>query len=285
LNTVLVTFTGRINTVINNIHSFELIPGIYPNSISAASQYSYLLTFSGNLNKGINKLTITSLTDYYGSPVKQDTLQFTVDSLVTNNSFYVSSYEILSPYKVAVIFNLDVDAASAVNLGNYSITPDNHVSAVQVDGSDSKKIYLSFAGQKPVGSVGIEYNLSIKNLISSAASGNIKINSGAGGSIVLSGFAKDLSGVYVYPSPVKISGGAKMTFANLPQRVKIVIFNLSGKRMNEIDAVTGNGGADYNLKDENGNYLSSGVYLYRIARLDSQNNEVEEKIGKFAVIK
>ena len=76
-----------------------------------------------------------------------------------------------------------------------------------------------------------------------------------------------------------------MTFANLPQSVKIIIFNLNGKRMNEIDANSENGGMDYNLRDENGNYLSSGVYIYRIARLDSQNNEVEEKIGKFAVIR
>jgi subtilisin family serine protease len=283
---VLVTLNGKINTVITNLHSFELIPGVYPNSISAASQYSYLLTFNGQLNTGINKLTVNSLTDYYGSPVKQDTLRFTVDSLITNYNFYISSYEILSPYKVAVTFNLDVDASSAINLENYSLTPENHVAGVQVDGSDSKKIYISFAGQKPVGSVGIEYKLDIKNLISSAASGNIKINSGAGSYVVLSGFAKDLSGVYVYPSPVKISGGVtKMTFANLPQRVRIIIYNLSGKRMNEINAETGNGGADYNLKDENGNYLSSGVYLYRISRLDSQNNEVEEKIGKFAVVK
>lgn len=55
--------------------------------------------------------------------------------------------------------------------------------------------------------------------------------------------------------------------------------------MNEIDANSENGGVDYNLRDGNGNYLSSGVYIYRIARLDSQNNEVEEKIGKFAVIR
>jgi hypothetical protein len=285
-NSVLVTFNGKISTVINNLNSFEIVPDVYPNSITPASQYSYLLSFNNSLKARINKLTVHGLNDYYNSPVNPDTIQFRADSVTAISNFYISSFEILNPYKVAITFNLAVDPASALNLTNYIISPDNHLSGIQIDAADAKTVYLSFLGQKPVGSVGIEYILNIKNLLSSSQSGSIPINTGAGGAVVLSGFAKDLSGVYVYPSPVRISNGtSKMTFANLPQRVKIIIFNLNGKRMNEIDAISGNGGADYNLKDEKGNYLNSGIYIYRIARIDSQNNEVEEKIGKFAVIR
>jgi len=31
--------------------------------------------------------------------------------------------------------------------------------------------------------------------------------------------------------------------------------------------------------------LNSGVYFFRIVRLDNTGNEVEEKIGKFAIIR
>ena len=74
-------------------------------------------------------------------------------------------------------------------------------------------------------------------------------------------------------------------FANLPQMSKITIFDINGKKINEIEDRSGRGGVKYNLKDLNGNFLSSGIYIYRIVKLDEQNHEVEEKIGKFAVLK
>ncbi len=76
-----------------------------------------------------------------------------------------------------------------------------------------------------------------------------------------------------------------MTFANLPRRAKIIIWNLNGMRINELDETDGNGGVDFDMKDESGKELGSGIYIYRIVRLDDSNNEVEEKIGKFAVIR
>ena len=110
------------------------------------------------------------------------------------------------------------------------------------------------------------------------------INSGAGSYLVLTGYAKDLSDVYIYPNPAKVASG-KMTFANLPKRAKIIIWNLNGIRINELDETDGNGGVDYNMRDQSGQELGSGIYIYRIVRLDDSNNEVEEKIGKFAVIR
>jgi len=185
-----------------------------------------------------------------------------------------------------VSFNLDVDSATAVNLDNYYLTPANKVSRVQFDTKNKNTIYLNFDGQKPIGSVGIEYTLHVRNLVSSDETGNIKIPSGAGSYIVLTSFAQNLSDVYVYPSPVRLmNGDSKITFADLPKRARITIYNLSGKRLNQLEETNGDGGLDYNLKDENGNLLPSGIYIYRIERLDDSNNNVEEKLGKFAVIR
>jgi hypothetical protein len=76
-----------------------------------------------------------------------------------------------------------------------------------------------------------------------------------------------------------------MIFANLPQRVKISIWTVNGNRIAELHETIVNGGLSYNLQDENGQKLSSGIYLYRIIQLDDLNNEIDEKIGKFAVVK
>ena len=183
-----------------------------------------------------------------------------------------------------MIFNYNVDAASALNSNNYTFEPQNKVTTVTLDPNDSKTIYLDLSNQKPVGSIGKEYVLRINNLISDASTGNTPINTGAGSYVVLSTFAKDLSDVYVYPNPSKESTD-KVTFANLPQRAKITIWTIDGIMINEIEETDGNGGVDFNLIDFSGNKISTGIYIYRIVQLDEQSNEGEEKLGKFAIVR
>ncbi len=285
-NNLLVTFSDRVSNTINNLTSFEILNSMSPNSISAATQFSYLLTFRNPLNAGLNKLVVHNLNDYYGSPIKTDTVQFYVDSSSSPNDFYIISFEILNPYKIKITFNLDVDTESAFNPNNYVFSPENKVSNIQFDNNDSRIIYLNLTEGKPVGSIGIKYSLRITNLFSSMQSGKIRINPGAGSYIVLTKLAGNLSDVYVYPSPARIwNGVGKLTFANLPLKTKITIFNLDGKKMNELTENSEDGGIDYNLKDGKGNWLNTGIYIFRVVRYDNANNEVEEKLGKFVVIR
>jgi len=285
-NSIIVTFTQKINNTIEDLSSFEIINFGYPNSISPANQFSYLLTFNSQLKIGNNFLITKNLKDYYGSSITADTVSFIVDSVIIYDELFITSYEIINPYLIKVTFNLDVDEITALNTQNYIFNPDNKATSISIDDVTGKTIFINLKDQKPVGSVGIEYRLKIENLVSSVSTGNIKINSGAGSYIVLSSFAKDLSGVYVYPSPIRMGeGNDKLTFANLPQKAKITIWTLDGKQLFNLEENNGDGGVDFNLKDDEGNTLNTGIYIYRIVRLDILNNEVEEKIGKFAVIR
>ncbi len=284
---ITVKFTERISNTIDNLQSFLLVNHGYPQSITPQDQKSLLLNFTNNLPIGFNKLVVQNMRDFYGSPIKTDTISFIVDSIaIQENQFYVSSFQLLSPYKVRLTFNIEVDESSASNTTNYIFKPENKVTSVVVDQGDKRNIVLSWENQKPVGSIGREYVLKINNLKSSAQTGYLPISTGAGSYVVFTKFAKDLSDVYVYPQPVKVNNGlGKITFANLPNKAKITILNLEGKPIATVDETNGDGGVDYNLKDQNGRVLSSGIYIYRIVQLDNSGNEVEEKIGKFAVIK
>jgi subtilisin family serine protease len=282
---ILVKFSELIKTKIENLKAFELLSNVYPNSISAASQQSYLLTFKDNFPLGLNKIAVSNLNDFYNSPVKNDTIPFNVENIIEASYLMISNHEIINPFLIKITFNLPVDSISAKNISNYTFDPANSVESVTIDPA-KLIIYLNLEKKKPVGSVGIQYRLKITNLISSSESGNLPIAPETGSYIVLTGVTQNLSDIYVYPSPVKISNGSgKMTFANLPSKVKIIIFNINGIRISEIDESTTSGGVDYNLRDKNNDLLSSGIYIYRIVRLDGSNNEVETKIGKFAVIR
>jgi hypothetical protein len=284
-NSILVKFSERIETKIDNLKAFELLSGIYPNSISAASQYSYLVTFKNKFLLGTNRICVSNLNDYYGSPVKNDTIPFSLTNVIEPSYLMISNSEIINPFRIKIMFNLPVDSVSARNKVNYTFDPANSVETVEIDPT-GLVVYLNLEKKKPVGSVGIQYRLKIVNVISSIESGNLPIAPETGSYIVLTGITQNLANIYVYPSPVKLSNGSgKLTFANLPQKVKIIIFNINGNKISEIEESTTTGGVDYNLRNQNNELISSGIYLYRIVRFDSTNNEVEERIGKFAVIK
>jgi Subtilase family len=286
LRTVNVTFSEKMNNTIENLEGFEVLNVGYPNSISPASQYSYLLSFNNDLPTGTNQLVVQNIRDIYGSPIQTDTVSFEVIPVVNPQQFFISSFEILNAYEIKIVFNYAVDEATATDPDNYVFTPDNKVTSARVDGNDNKIVYLNLKGQKPIGSVGREYVLRLKNVRSSAQTGNLIINDGAGSYIVLSTYAKDLSDVYVYPNPASSStGNGTATFANLPQRVKIIIWSLNGKKIRELLEDNGDGGVTFDLKDERGEFLPSGVYVFRAVMLDDHDNEGQEKLGKFAVVR
>ncbi|HSP86802.1 MAG TPA: S8 family serine peptidase, partial [Ignavibacteriaceae bacterium] len=281
---VIVTFSEKMKNVIENLQSFN-IPGVgFPNSISPNNQYSYLLSFRENLPADTLQLIVKDIKDLYNSPITTDTITFVVVPTPEIQTFYITVFQIINPFRIKLVFNYDVDETVALTKENYLFQPENHVSSVEIDQSNKKIIYLNLDNKKPIGSIGKEYRLQIVNLKSSPGTGSLTINSGAGSYVVLTSFAEDLSHVYVYPNPANIEKG-KVTFANLPKRAKIVIFTLNGERINEIEEADGNGGVDFNLVYESGEQLNSGIYIFRIVRLDDANNEVEEKIGKFAVIR
>ncbi len=285
-NTVVLNFSNRVDNKIQDLNSFYIDNYNFPNSISVPNEDSYMLTFEAALSPGIHKMILNKLNDYYGSPIMNDTVSFMVDSLVEKTNFYVTAFKILTTSEVEITFNMAVDSISATNVDNYSFEPYNKITNILLDPTNKNSVCINLDGKRPLGSIGIAYKLKIDNVTSSEASGKISINNGAGSYIVLAASAKDLSDVYVYPSPAVISNGeGKITFANVPDKVKISIFALSGKKISEFSAETQNGGVTFNLRDLSGNLINSGIYIYRIVMLNDANNEVQEKIGKFAVIR
>ncbi|MFC2103130.1 S8 family serine peptidase [Bacteroidota bacterium] len=284
-NTVIVKFSEKMNNTIENLQAFNILNVGFPGSIAPATQYSYLLTFRSPIPIGENQLLVKDLKDLYGSPISEKTISFTMDSTIAKQEFFISSFNIVNPYLVRVTFNLEVDENTVINTNNFTFEPENKAVDVSV-GANNKTIMIDLKGEKPVGSIGREYVMRIKNVKSSMSSGNIEINSGAGSYVVLTGFAKDLSDVYVYPNPVEIGAGTTtLTFANLPQYAKLIIWTIDGTKVAELEETDGNGGMDFNLMDESGNILGSGIYFYRIVMLDESNNETDEKLGKFAIVR
>lgn len=275
---ILVRFDEKINKTIDNLESIYIEGVPRPNSISAADEYSYLLTLKESLAQDTYTLVIHNLKDNYGSPVQDAVLFFDVRDDEVSEDFYITSFNVINSKKISVEFNKKY-GESVFNTSNYLVSPDyNQVTNVTSSTENPNLVIIDF--EHPVTNVGKDFKIELKNIYSEIE--NIKISEGAGSVIVISSFEKTLDDVFVYPNPS--NGASKITFANLTKRVKIIIFTINGVKVTEINEYDGNGGLEWNLTDDSGSKVSSGIYVYKIIAYDESENEIENKIGKFAII-
>ncbi|MDD5259688.1 MAG: lectin like domain-containing protein [bacterium] len=95
--------------------------------------------------------------------------------------------------------------------------------------------------------------------------------------------ANNLSQVYSWPNPVNPKSGQAITINELPldKTITIKIYTLTGELVRTLndgeEIVTGT--ATWDGKNEGGEYVASGVYLYVVDSGD------EQKVGKIAIVK
>ena len=96
----------------------------------------------------------------------------------------------------------------------------------------------------------------------------------------------DFSQVKVYPNPWRKDkhDGQPVTFANLPIGSTVKIFTVSGHKVKVLDATSG--GVTWDLTNEGGDKVASGIYVYLITTGDTGYGGNGQKVrGKLAVVK
>ena len=93
---------------------------------------------------------------------------------------------------------------------------------------------------------------------------------------IVSGVAKDLEAIVIYPNPVREN--QKIIFANLTENVQIQIFNIAGEKVFDIRDIKGR--FSWDVRNFSGNKCASGIYLCII-----ENKTGEKKVKKIAVIR
>ena len=117
--------------------------------------------------------------------------------------------------------------------------------------------------------------------------GNIVDSSGVEKFFLVSNEAKILN-VYNYPNPT--NGETHFTFklTQIPEEIKIKIFTIAGRLVREIKLTSSDLKYDFNKifwdgRDEDGDLLANGVYLYKV--IMKAGNKSEEVTQKLAIVK
>jgi hypothetical protein len=170
-----------------------------------------------------------------------------------------------------------IDDASAQVLSNYDVRPSGQVIRAAVDNA-RQTLTLQISG-RAIGALGVPVSITLRNLraldgtpIDTASSGNV---------VVFSEVKDDLSSVFTYPNPYRKGAGTDFVmFANLTRKATIEILTLNGRVIKRIEHTGETGGAKWFLDTEQGEKVSSGIYLYRVTA-----EGVPEKIGKLAIVR
>jgi hypothetical protein len=277
------TFSQRISYNIPNLNCFILNDSnLNPVNAGINNNFEYLLSFGKRIPNRTYNIKTIGLLDFYYSPVDSNSLSFVVNQTDTS-SFIAKKLDYLGNYKLKVVFNLTVDSSTALNLNNYIFEPFlQKVLSVEFDNLDKRIIYLNLEHRGLIGATGKTYILRIKNLYSNSG---IKISDGAGSVIALIFKNENLDNMYVFPNPCKSGTNNFLNFAGLTPYAEINIFNLNGEFINKVIESDANGGVIWDLKDTKNNLVPSGVYIFRATGKNSNGIDVNEKIGKFVIIK
>ncbi len=285
LNQVRVHVTQDMGNEIPSTDLFSLTDRLgqrHPLSVVLADQRSIILTFE-RVADGNASISSSGLRDGEGVPFPDGQEVSFVVANIKDNEFYITRVEYMGGQRFCVYFNIPVQSASASNPLNYRIEPVGVAFSAVVDPSDPRKVCISLEGALPIGALGKEYVLKVRNLISA---GGVPIAEGAGSTAGIILNRDNLDDVFVYPNPWSPSDGQDfITFANLTQEATIRVYTLSGVFINQVKETDGNGGVEWNMLDEHGGKIPPGVYIYYVTGKNGAGVEDEAKTGKFAVVR
>ncbi|MCX5782501.1 MAG: hypothetical protein NT145_07365, partial [Elusimicrobia bacterium] len=104
-------------------------------------------------------------------------------------------------------------------------------------------------------------------------------------------FSQNLESVNVYPNPYSPGSGTRfdnsslgegIVFDKLTAKAKVRIFNVAGELVAELDETDGDGRYLWDIRNQSGNKVASGVYIYLVTNPDDNSQKAK---GKFAIIK
>jgi len=172
---------------------------------------------------------------------------------------------------------LPVDEESATSPENYSFEPPLILEKISLDPQNQNQIILIPSKNQSLNAPVTEFILSVKNVYS--ASG-IPLDQNKGSQIRINFMISSLQQAVIFPNPyIADSGNGFITFAHLINGTSVKIVTCQGQVIRTLTDENNNGTVYWDLKDENGNDVASGVYVFFLFHSGKQRK------GKLAIVR
>jgi hypothetical protein len=253
-----------------------------PVSAITATDTNVVLHFQESLPPGNYKLRIASFPDYYKTPTTEDILPVEVKMQPEQPlELYLARISVVGNGQLLLSYSEPVEIEPAENIVNYSLSPFGKVAKVTRNSNESE-VTLFLDPAFKLEALGRDYLLTVTNVI---AQSTRQMTKGAGSTIGFV-FSKESSNeAFVYPNPARLSEKPEIFFANLSQNAEVFIMTLDGKLLRRLTETDGNGGVEWDGRDDAGQELDSGIYLFRVKTKSPDGAELESDLKKFAIIR
>ncbi len=276
---LLIKFTRPLGEDSYTNGHFLLLPeSLHPlSAVRGQGRTQVLLSFSAPFPPGRHLLIVSDLNSYQGVPIYRDSLLVPFQVIGDREAPYLEKVEMLSKTHLVLYFNHPMEKESAENPENYSLYPDDRVVTARLDTATAMRVHLYLTGKNRMGGLGVNYYLEVRRL---KDVWGVELQTDLKSRYLIQQKVEALGEVIVYPNPFRKSFRQnEIVFGKIPNGCEIFIYTASGKMVRHLKETDFNGGVNWDLRNEAGREVGSGVYLY-IARFGEQ-----EKMGKFVILK
>ncbi len=218
--------------------------------------------------------------DIWNSPFDTMTsLNWTPTAVVIELKFFIVRWRFEGSSRIHIEFSLPPDD-NALTISNYTLSPFGKIISASRDPLNDSAIYLELAPNTILTPIGRSFVLCIENITSHST----LIESSTGNCLGETPTAESLDHLFTYPSPVRASDET-MTFAGLTAQAEISIYSPEMRFLKRITTLDRSGGVQWDMRDENGKALPSGVYIYHVTGKDDAGNSVKANESKFVIIR
>lgn len=262
-----------------------LIDNSYPaKTVAIANDTTLVVTLPQEVDSGTHALRIRSLAlrDVFNSPLDTATSYvFSISAAASReHSFYILGWGFLGGNKIHVTYSLEPND-SALDVSHYSLSPYGTILHAERDTADIRSVILTLDDKTKIVALGVPFVLCVKNI--EAVDGTpLENTEGICAGISLT--EATLEHIMVYPNPAKRSDGV-LTFARLTAQAEVRVFTLDMHPIITLKTAGPTGGIQWNMQDEQGRFIPTGVYLYSVTGRNDEGNEVPGNASKFVVIR
>jgi hypothetical protein len=244
-------------------------------AISIQNGKAVLLSFSNSFLFGVNyQLEITALRDTDNTPLQgNEAIHSFTYLLEEEKKPYVQEWSFEGNKSLILKFNIPMNSNTILDISNYELEPSGTVVNVESVSESEDKFRLELSNTTYGINSGVTTYLILNNLQSLQGT-----NLENGNRIALISVADNIDQMVVYPQPVTTEEGWLM-FSNIVLGTSIKIFDINGHYVTELLEQDQNGGVRWDLRNQSGSKVSSGIYIY-YATFENQT-----KLGKFTIIK
>ncbi len=239
-----------------------------------ASGQQVLLSWKEPMAFGTYTISCNDIADADRTPL--DTLRnsATVTISFTQSAPYLAGGSLKGNHALELYYS-EAMGPSVEIADNYDMGED--IKVVSAVLHDELYVTLTLETDVAFGALGSSYTVRVENVASQAG---VPIEAGRGDVLTLLFNRNDLSQVIAFPNPYRPGLGTdKITFGNLTKTAEIRIMTEHGLHVRTLEETDGNGGKDWDLCDESGNPVASGIYIYRV------KNDDQDVLGKLAIIR